>query len=204
MDHAAVASAYDALAERWLDGQFDQSIGLRQHRQALGLLADGAGGWALHAGCGCNTRFNALLRDRGLRIEGIDISARMIALAREADPGVLLHQADLCDWKPKRSYRFISAWDSLWHVGLHEQRPLMLKLMGALAPGGVFLFTAGGLDAEDAHVDATMGPALPYSTLGIPGLRKVIEDGGCVCRQLDFDQSRHKHLCVIVQRPGDR
>jgi predicted TPR repeat methyltransferase len=201
MDHAAIASAYDALAERWLDQGFNQQNGIAQHARALAFLARGLEGWALHVGCGCNTRFNAAMRDHGLQIEGVDLSARMIALAREADPAVLLHHADVCEWQPERSYRFISAWDSIWHVRLEEQRPLMLKLMQALDAGGVFIFTAGGLDAPDAHVDASMGPEVHYSTLGIPGLLDVVREAGCVCKHLEFDQFPEKHLYLIVQRP---
>lgn len=202
MPHAAIAAAYDELAERWLDERFDQDNGIRQHALALRFLESGAEGWALNVGCGCNTRFNPLLREHGLRIEGIDISARMIALAGAADPGVLLHQADVCEWRMQRSYRFMSAWDSIWHVKLDEQRPLMLKLMRALEAGGVFIFTAGGLDAEDTHLDAAMGPEVGYSTLGIPGLLDVIREAGCMCRHLEFDQYPQKHLVVVVQRPA--
>jgi predicted TPR repeat methyltransferase len=202
MDHSAIASAYDDIAERWLDDRFNQANGIRQHEQALRFLQSDAGGWALNVGCGCNTRFNAPMRGHGLRIEGIDISARMIALARQADPAVVLHHADACTWQPRRAYRFISAWDSIWHVALEEQRPLMLKLMHALEAGGVFIFTAGGLDAEDTHVDAAMGPEVCYSTLGIPGLLDVIREAGCVCRHLEFDQYPEKHLFIVVQRPA--
>lgn len=200
MDHAAIASSYDEIADRWLDAEFDQANGIHQHARALAFLGDGAGGWALNAGCGCNTRFNAPMREHGLRIEGIDISMRMLALARDADPDVLLHHADICEWEPQHAYRFISAWDSIWHVRLEQQRPLMLKLMRSLVTGGVFIFSAGGLDAADEHVDSAMGPEVYYSTLGIPGLLEVIAEAGCVCRHLEFDQLPHKHLFIIVQQ----
>lgn len=200
MDHSAIASAYNRIAERWLDQRFNRSNGIRQHAHALRFLRSGAGGWALNVGCGCNTRFNAPMRDRGLQIEGVDIAERMIALAREADPTVPLHHSDVCTWQPERAYRFISAWDSIWHVALELQRPLMLKLMHALEAGGVFIFSAGGLDAADTHVDSTMGPEVSYSTLGIPGLLDVIEEAGCVCRHLEFDQYPEKHLYVVAQR----
>jgi predicted TPR repeat methyltransferase len=202
LDHAAIASAYDAIADRWLNERFNQANGVRQHERALSFLQPGAGGWVLHAGCGCNTRFNAALREHGMQIEGVDISERMVALARETDPAALLHHADICAWQPRRSYRFISAWDSIWHVRLDRQRALMLKLMAALDAGGVFIFTAGGLDAEDEHVDAAMGPVMYYGTLGIPGLLDVIGEAGCVCRHLEFDQLPEKHLVIVVQRPG--
>lgn len=200
MHPSSIASAYDSLAERWIDEAFERSNGVRLHARALSFLDEGREGWALNAGCGCNTRFNALMRERGLRIEGVDISERMLALAKAADPDVLLHHADVCAWQPERGYRFISAWDSIWHVRLDEQRPLMLKLMAALEAGGIFIFSAGGLDEPSEHVDATMGPEVCYSTLGIPGLLEVIGKGGCLVRHLEFDQHPEKHLCVIVQR----
>jgi len=200
MDHSAIALAYNEIAERWLDERFNQNDGLRQHKQALCFLQSGVGGWALNVGCGCNTRFNSLMRGYGMHIEGIDISERMVSLARDADPTVLVHHADVCKWRPQRTYRFISAWDSIWHVGLEEQRPLMLKLMQALETGGIFIFTAGGLDAENAHVDSSMGPEVYYSTLGVPRLLDVIKEAGCICRHLEFDQYPENHLFVIAQR----
>jgi hypothetical protein len=45
-----------------------------------------------------------------------------------------------------------------------------------------------------------MGPEVCYSTLGIPGLLDVIEEAGCACRHLEFDQYPEKHLYVVAQR----
>jgi predicted TPR repeat methyltransferase len=197
---AAIARAYDTLAERWRDGVFDASNGMQQHARALAFLEPQAGGLALSVGCGCNTRLSCLLRAHGLQIEGVDISARMLALAREADPALVLHQADIRHWQPPRSYRFITAWDSLWHVPLAQQRCVMAKLLAALDRGGVCIFSAGGLDVPHEHVDATMGPSLYYATLGIPGLLEVAAAAGCVCRHLEFDQYPEKHLYLVLQR----
>lgn len=200
MQHSNIALAYDELAERWLDERFSRTDGVHQHTRALGFLAEGFRGWALNVGCGCNTRHNSIIRERGLEIEGIDISERMVALAKAADPTITVHHADVCGWQPQRAYRFISAWDSIWHVPLEQQRSLMLKLMSALEARGVFIFSAGGLDEAQEHVDSAMGPTVYYSTLGIPGLLDVIKDAGCVCRHLELDQYPQKHLCIIVQR----
>ncbi len=194
-----IGAAYDILAERWLDAVFDPESGLALHRRALSFLDAGAG-WFLNVGCGCSTRFNSLMREHGLQIEGVDVSRRMIELAAQADPGVLLHHADIRDWPVARPYRFISAWDSIWHVPLAGQRELMLKLMAALAPGGVFIFSAGGLDEASEHVDDAMGPEVAYATLGIPGLFDVIEEAGCLVRHLEFDQLPEQHLAIVVQR----
>ena len=200
MHYPNIASAYDLLADRWLDEQFNQANGVQLHGRALAFLDDDAPGWALNVGCGCNTRFNQLMRDRRLQIEGIDISERMVALAKAADPTVLVHHADVVTWQPERKYRFISAWDSIWHVRLDQQGAVLRKLMGALEAGGVFIFSTGGLDSPAEHVDSAMGPAVYYGSLGIPGLLEVIREAGCICRHLEFDQHPEKHLCIIVQR----
>lgn len=201
MQHSFIASAYDTLASNWLDSEFNDSNGIDQHKRALRFLAGGSGGgWALNVGCGCNTRFNRLFRERELNIEGVDISERMVALARGADPTVQLHHADICSWQAGRTYCFITAWDSIWHVQLNQQRALMLKLMNLLDPGGVLAFSAGGLNRPHEHTDSTMGPSVYYSTLGIPGLVEVIQEAGCALRHLEFDQWPHQHLVVIAQR----
>jgi len=202
MVYDATASAYDLIADRWADAVFDPHNGIAAHRRALAFLGAAQPGRALNVGCGGNTRFNALLRQHGLSLEGVDVSARMLALARAADPDVVLHHADACDWPVPHRYRFITAWDSLWHVPLGKQRALMLKLMAALEPGGVFVFSAGGLDAPGEHTDSTMGPEVYYATLGIPGLLDVIGEARCICRHLEFDQFPQNHLLVIVQRAG--
>lgn len=199
---AAIASAYDQIAERWLDERFSRTDGMRQHEQALAFLDSADAGWALNVGCGCNTRFNALFRQRGLQVEGIDLSRRMLDLAGAADPATVLHHGDICTWPLTRRYRFISAWDSIWHVPLASQRALMLKLMDALEPGGVFAFSAGGLDTASEHTDSSMGVEVYYGTLGIPGLLDLIKEAACVCRHLEFDQYPQKHLFLAVQRPA--
>jgi len=200
MSQPSTAAAYDLIADRWADHNFDPHNGVAQHARALAYLRDPSPGWALNVGCGGNTRFNAVLRQRGLALEGVDVSERMLALARQADPGVVLHHADVCDWPVPRRYRFITAWDSLWHVPLDRQRALLLKLTAALELGGVFVFSAGGLGAPGEHTDNFMGPELYYATLGIPGLLDLVGQAHCVCRHLEFDQFPQNHLVVIVQR----
>jgi SAM-dependent methyltransferase len=200
MDLQEIAVAYDKIAARWADVRFNRNDGISQHKRALAFLAAAGRAGALNVGCGCSTRFNELLRQHALRIEGVDVSERMIDLARDGDPTVILHQADICEWIPPRKYRFISAWDSIWHVPLAERHAVMMKLMSSLVEGGVFIFSAGGLDGPDEHTDSTMGPEMYYSTLGIPGIMEIVSEAGCVCRHLEFDQYPAKHLFVIVRK----
>jgi predicted TPR repeat methyltransferase len=195
-----VAASYDQIADRWLDDQFSRENGVAQHARALAFLSASGAGVALNVGCGCNTRFNKPMRERGLSLEGLDLSLRMVELARASDPHLTVHHADVCEWTPTRTYRFITAWDSLWHVPLQSHRMVMLKLMSTLVPGGVFIFSAGGTDRPGEHTDSYMGPELYYSTLGIPGVLEAVQDARCVCRHLEFDQYPGPHVYVIAQK----
>jgi hypothetical protein len=45
-----------------------------------------------------------------------------------------------------------------------------------------------------------MGPTLYYSTLGIPETVRIIDEAGCICRHLEYDQHPEPHVFVIAQR----
>src|SRR5690606_20896059 len=149
--------SYDQIADRWNGAAFNRQNGLAAHRRALAFLAADAG-HAIDLGCGCSGRFMDLLTARGLEVEGLDVSARMIELARARHPRATFHHADVCAWEFPRRYDFITGWDSLWHLPLAAQEPVMRRILAALSPGGVFIFTTGGLDRAEEKTDAAMGP----------------------------------------------
>jgi hypothetical protein len=92
------------------------------------------------------------------------------------------------------------AWDSLWHVPLAEQAPVMQKICAGLTQNGVCLFTMGGLEEPGEKVDSCMGPPVYYSSLGIPKTLELLTQCKCVCRHLEFDQYPEQHLYVIAQK----
>lgn len=191
--------SYDQIADVWNADGFNRHNGIAAHRRALAFLA-GRGGNAIDLGCGCSGRFIDLLAAHGLVVEGLDVSARMIELARARHPNVTFHHADVCVWEFPRCYDFITGWDSLWHLPLAVQEPVMRKILGALAPGGVFIFTTAGLDSPTEKTDSAMGPAVYYGVPGIPRILDLVADCGCVCRHLEYDQWPEKHLVVIAQK----
>lgn len=197
MQPSEIAASYDSIAQRWLEPHLENN-GIRQHERALQFRP--SGGVALDVGSGCNGRFARLLMSHGYEVEGLDISAEMIALAKTRTPGVTFHHADVCEWLPTRQYDFITAWDSIWHVPQDRSEGVFRKLLGALTPGGVFIWTTGGLDAPAEKRDSAMGPPMYYSVLGIPQTLQTIADAGCVCRHLEYDQWPEKHLFLIAQK----
>lgn len=74
------AASYDRIAEHWNSDTFDRENGIRQHRRAL-QFAPGSGS-AIDIGCGASGRIIDLLLPEGFSVEGLDISAEMLRLAR--------------------------------------------------------------------------------------------------------------------------
>ncbi len=199
MSPADIGRSYDQIAHQWLEPHL-QHNGVAAFQRALQFVDAGQPLSALDVGCGCNSRFADLLHGRGFQVEGVDVSAEMISLARKKSPEGVFHLADICTWTLPRQYDFISAWDSTWHLPLKEQAPVLEKLCAGLAPGGVLIFTTGGLDAAGEKHDASMGVPVFYSVLGIPEMLRLLHAFGCVCRHLEYDQWPEKHLYVIAQK----
>ena len=200
MEPWQVAESYNRIASRWTSPDFDRSNGIHPLRRAIEFTA--RRGVALDVGCGSSGRFFDLLHAQGFATEGLDISPEMLRLARETHPQVTLYQANICDWVAPRSYDLISAWDSIWHVPLVQQSSVLLKLCAALAPGGVIIFTAGGVERSDERRDAHMGVPMYTATLGVPRLCSLLAEGGCGLRHFEYDQHPQAHVYFIAQRAG--
>jgi SAM-dependent methyltransferase len=193
-----VAQSYDRIAARWADSDFDRSNGIEQHERAIGFTSQR--GAALDVGCGSSGRFFDLLCSQGFEVEGLDLSPEMLKLARKAHPKITLHQADICDWKASKPYSFISAWDSIWHVPLAQQHSVLLKLCTALTPGGVVIFSAGGVETPGEVRDEHMGVPMYHASLGVPRICSLLAEGGCALRHFEYDQYLQPHVYFIAQR----
>lgn len=86
-----------------------------------------------------------------------------------ADPAATVHHADLCTWQAPRTCRFVSTWDSIWHVCLEQQHDLLLKPLGLLEPGVVPIVTADGRHGPFDHADAIMGRPTTAPRSAYPG-----------------------------------
>ncbi|KHT51538.1 class I SAM-dependent methyltransferase [Vibrio sinaloensis] len=198
MKPSEVGLAYDQITHRWQSDSFDLSNGIDAHKKALTFLSHSSTG--LDVGCGCTGRIIELMQASGLTPEGLDISSEMIRLSRIKYPSVQFHHADICQFEFTKTYDFISAWDSLWHIPLSSQRYVMTKLVNALNPGGVLLFSFGGTQDAGEHDNKVMGPKMYYSTLGTDGFLRLFMELGCVIRHLEFDQYPEQHTFLIIQK----
>lgn len=193
-----VAASYDRIASYWDSEQFNRANGIPQHQRALQFRAPP--GVALDVGCGSSGRIIDLLREAGFEVEGLDLSAQMLRLAQRRHPGVQFHHVDICRWVPPKQYDFISAWDSIWHVPLSEQLPVIQKLCAALSPGGVVIFTTGGTEGPEEKHNPCLEQPMYHAAPGIPNVLRALSEAGCTCRHLEYDQYPAPHVYLIAQK----
>ncbi|HEV8367660.1 MAG TPA: class I SAM-dependent methyltransferase [Pyrinomonadaceae bacterium] len=144
MTPAEIARSYDELAEQWNSDGFSRDNGIKQHELAIAFAKNRR--CALDVGCGSSGRIVDLLQSHGFEVEGLDVSQRMIELAKRRHPAVTFHQADICEWELPKKYDLISAWDSIWHVPLPQQERVLKKLLNGLSSGGICIFTPNNSD----------------------------------------------------------
>lgn len=97
----------------------------------------------LDLGCGSGEPIAAYLIAQGLEITGVDFAEPMLAMARERFPQATWLLGDLRTLSLSQQFDGLIAWHSLFHLTQAEQRELLPKLPGLLAPGGVLLATVG-------------------------------------------------------------
>jgi len=191
-------SAYNQITHLWEDDKFNLANGMSAHQKAIEFV-EGRGD-ALDVGCGLTCRFIDLLVAEGFSPEGVDISSEMINKARLKRPRIKFHLQDICEWEIPIRYDFITAWDSIWHVPLNQQSALLTKLIDSLNPGGVFIFSFGGVDNAGEHTNKAMGPEVYYSSLGLKGFLSLFMKMDCIIRHLEFDQHPETHTYAIIQK----
>jgi len=190
--------AYNQITYLWERKDFDRNNGIEQHRRAIAFAKNR--GKALDVGCGCSDRIIRLLFKNGFSPEGIDVSSEMLKIIRAKCSDITFHHGDIVEGQLTEKYDFISAWDSIWHVPLDQQKQLLKKLFNALHSGGVCIFTCGALDEPGEHTNRAMGPEVYYSSLGIENYMNVIFTEKCACRHFEHDDFPESHAYFIVQK----
>jgi ubiquinone/menaquinone biosynthesis C-methylase UbiE len=141
----AVLTESDKQGKRWSREEFF-STGLAEvgaDMERVRRLDPGLpGGRALDFGCGAGRLTQALARHFS-RATGVDISGRMVALARELsrDPGVDFVHNPRGDLKlfPGGSFDFVYSRITLQHIAPRYTRRYLREFIRVLAPGGVML-----------------------------------------------------------------
>ncbi|MFC3574560.1 class I SAM-dependent DNA methyltransferase [Streptomyces yaanensis] len=198
-----VAVDYDRLSRSELDNMpFDRAM--------LGVFAErvlGSGGGPVgDLGCGPG-RVTTYLDKLGLDAFGIDLSPRMVAVARQAYPGLRFEVGsmtglDIADGTLAGAL----AWYSTVHTPPQELPALFEEFHRVLAPGG-YLLLAFKVGDECVHLDHAYGhdlsldvyrfpPELVSELLGRAGFEEVAR----LVRAAD-EREKTPQAYILVRRP---
>ncbi|WP_169950130.1 class I SAM-dependent methyltransferase [Microbispora sp. H11081] len=177
----ATAEAYDAVAVLYADLFRDSLDRLPLDRAMLAAFAESVraagAGPVTEVGCGPG-HVTAHLRDLGLNAFGVDLSPKMIELARAAYPDLRfevgsMHALDLADGE----LGGILSWYSVIHTPPRELPPYFAEFRRVLAPGGLLLL--GFFESEG-------DPVSEFDHKAAPAYRWPIDDLAALARQADF------------------
>lgn len=191
-----IGKQYDKIAQWWNDEHHESGYGLSQIGRAISYCKTKQ--TALDVGCGSGGRITRQLLAEGFTVTGIDASSKMIEIAKNNHPGVDFEVADICNWESDHRFDLIVAWDSIFHLPLPMQAPVVAKLGSMLQKKGVLIYTFG--DDNGEHESDWCGDKFYYSSIGINENMRVIMGSDCQCRHLELDQYPEKHVYIIVQK----
>ena len=195
LDPEAAGRRYTRIAARFLAAR-SPTRGIDYLEQAIARCA--ARERALDAGCGTGRPLTRHLVEAGFAVTGIDLSAGMLELARQAVPEAQLRRADLRRFDEGARYDLVLAWDSLFHLPYGDQRRATHHLLSLVAARGVILFTAGGID--DERTDAMHGESFYYSSLAHSAYLEILEADGFELLVDEADQAPLPHAVFIARR----
>lgn len=174
-DYDAYASQYAAnVAWREQGGVDGDPFGLLA--PLLELLGDISGCWVLDAGCG-EGYLARVLAARRARVTGIDLSPRLIAMARDKNPAgdIDYRVADLSQPVPGIVGRFDAVASYLVLNDVRNYRGFAATLAASLKPGGRAVFALNNPYGAvvDRHVNDyfNSGAASPYRGLWEAGIK---------------------------------
>lgn len=180
LDREGQAEAFDAIGDRY-DEAFPYKKGqLAAAEWLIGALAGGAR--VLDLGCGTGLPTARQLVDAGFEVVGVDLSRRMVELAREYVPGATFRRLDIADLEPGGPHdlgRFdaVAAFFSLLMLPRGEIPVVLRMVHDLLVPGGLFALSMVEADV-DYFTIPFLGNAIRVSGYLRDDLREVVEQAG--------------------------
>ena len=133
---------YDKCVKRWIDSKVNSFWHERQFRKFIKYFKKGD--CIIDLGCAHGIHVPLFLGlGRHLKYEGLDISTKMLAIARSRYPQLKFFKANLQKPKtlPKKKYSGFWAGAVLMHIPESDWPNLLASLQGLIKPGGIGYLT---------------------------------------------------------------
>lgn len=149
LDIHSVRRAYDTVANDYAtylpDTRAEAALDLAMVDTFIESVGTSADVRVLDAGCGTG-RMSRYVADRGCRVEGVDLSSNMVAMARRDHGDLVFTVGSLTDLPyPDDQFAGVMLWYSIIHTPPSGQQQIFDEVSRVLRPGGHVLvgFQAG-------------------------------------------------------------
>jgi len=178
---ADLAAKYDRIAEKYAAAFFDELEKKPFDRARLDRFAAAVAGRGRVGDVGCGPgHVGRYLAARGVDVFGLDLSPRMVELARRLNPGIPFEQGDMLALAlADASLAGIVAFYSLIHLDRRVVTRALGEMTRVMAPGGLMLIAFHGGSGQ-VHAEDWFGEKISISaTLFEPDeMRRYMEATG--------------------------
>ena len=147
----AQARAYDAIGARY-DEAFPHKDGQLAVVATMLERIGGSGARVLDVGAGTGLPTARQLVDAGCRVTGLDISSRMLEIARKNVPEAEFVYGDVVDVADEARYEAATAFFALLHLPRERIRTALRAIGDVLVPGGWFALGMVEADVDDVPI----------------------------------------------------
>ena len=132
----------------------------------------------LDAGCGAGVPVSRYLSKR-FNVVGIDISSKMLSLARKNVPGAEFKKMSMTDIEfAPNSFSLICSFFALFHVSREEIPEVLKKFHELLKDNGYLVLSLGELKEEKEHVSSFLGEKMYFTATTRKKLIKMLKGMG--------------------------
>ncbi|MCU1353173.1 MAG: Methyltransferase type 11 [Acidimicrobiales bacterium] len=164
MAYDATADTYAQLVGTELSAAIEGALDRALLRAFVELVADATPKLVADVGCGPG-RVAAFLAGHGLEVVGVDVSTAMLAVARDAHPGIHFAEGRLTELPvPDAALAGAVCWYSIIHTPPEHLDAVGTELMRALAPEGHVLLAFQAGDGERVHRTEVYGRAVSLTS----------------------------------------
>jgi SAM-dependent methyltransferase len=146
--------SYDLVAEEYVRRLYHELEGMPLDCEVLQCFAAAMRDQGLVCEIGCGPgQVARYLHERGVAVQGLDLSPRMVELARQLNPGIEFQEGDMTKLPAEdASWAGIVAFYAIIHIPRSEVVAVLSEWQRVLRPGGLVLlsFHRG---QQEQHVD---------------------------------------------------